>query len=509
MKRQTLPFLFVSAFLALLAIPAAGQLVYQTNTANPTVFAPGSTINLPNANPGLTSSLTIRIVNVTGVVQTVNSIASSGASFSLTQVPALPALLGPGASIVFTINFTPSQAGTATGSLAINSDTFTLSGVGTAAQLVFSYQAAGTTITIGATNTSVVFSPVTITKTAQITFSVRNGGTLPVVISNIGVGQAIGAGVGTANATAFTVTGLPNLPTSLAAGSDFSFTIAFQPTVLGFSNAVLQVDTNAIPLIGSGTAPPAIPAYTITGATSPLTPKGQPKVSLTLASAYPIALTGVLNMAVTGALPADPAVQFATGGRTVPFAIPANSTSAIFGPTGATIGTSVGFQSGTVADTITFSPTFATKDGGIDMTPAAPTTLQLALPTSAPVLAGLQLANATSVAATTTAAATNSFSLAVTGYATARSLTRFSVQFTMTSGYTMPQTQFTVDLTSASAIWFQSATSQAFGGQFIVTVPFTFNGTLPSGASIQNAFSSVSVTVANPQGTSNAVQANF
>ena len=509
MKHQLKVHFFAFALVALLAVPAAGQLIYETNTAAPTVFSPGATINLPNANPGLTSSLAIRVINGTGVVQTVSSIASSGASFSLTQVPGLPAQLGPGASLVFTINFTPTQAGTATGSLVINSDTFVLSGVGTAAQLVFSYQAAGTTITIGSTNTSVVFSPIAIGTSKQITFNVRNGGTLPVVISNIGVGQAAGTGVGTANANAYTVSGLPSLPTSLAAGSDFSFTITFQPTILGFTNAVLQVDTNAIPLIGSGTAPPSIPAYTITGVTGSVPPKTQPSVSLTLATPYPVALTGVLSIAVTGSLPGDPAVQFATGGRTVPFAIPANTTSAIFGATGATVGTSVGFQSGTVADTITFSPTFATKDGQIDVTPATPTTLQISVPTAVPVLAGVQLTNATTVAATSTAPASNSFNIAVTGYTTARNLTGFNVQFTMNSGYTMPQTQFTVDLTSASNIWFQSSASQAFGGQFIVTVPFTFSGSLPSGASIQSAFAAVSVTVVSAQGNSNTVQAKF
>ena len=491
--------LILFLFLLAVALPASAQLVYQTNTNPPTVFAPGSTINLPNANPGQTSSLAIRIVNVTGVVQMVNTISSAGATFSLTQVPGLPANLAPGGSVVFTIQFAPTQAGPAAGTLVINSDTLGLSGVGTGAQLVFSYQAAGTTIVISSTNTSVVFSPIAVSKSAQIPFDIRNGGNLPIVISNIGVGQATGTGVGQASAAAFTLTGLPTLPISLAPGTDISLTITFQPAVLGFTNAVLQVDTNAVPLIGSGTQPPAIPAYTITGATGAQAPKTQPKLSLTLAGPYAVALTGVLTVTSSGALPADPAVQFSTGGRTVPFAIPANTTNAIFGPTGATVGTSVGFQTGTVANTLTFSPTFATKDGQLDVTPAAPTTLQLTVPSSAPVLAGVQLTNLT----------TNGFSIAVTGYATSRNLGSFAVQFTMNSGYDMPKKQFTVDLTQASSIWFSSTASQAFGGQFIVTVPFTFDGALPSGTSIGAAFASVSVSVTSDAGSSNAVQAKF
>ena len=135
----------------------------------------------------------------------------------------------------------------------------------------------------------------------------------------------------------------------LAPNAETHFTIIFTPTTLGFSNGTLQLDATTVALVGSGTQPPALPAYTIGGASGAVAPGTQPNINLTLASPYPLALSGVLTAATSGTLPADPAVQFATGGLTVPFTIPANSTSAVFGAQG----TQIGLQTGTVAGTIT------------------------------------------------------------------------------------------------------------------------------------------------------------
>jgi hypothetical protein len=470
--------------LAAFGIPASAQLVYQINTTPPTTLNPGSTVTFPTTLVGSQANLVIQVTNSGAVNAIVNSISVTGAAFQLPSPPVLPATLLPNGSVTFILTFAPAQAGTANGSLLINSNTFLLSGAGLASPLVFSYATAGTTITLSATNTSVVFSPVAIGQSAQLVFDVKNAGTSPVVISNIGIGQT---------GSPFSLAGLPALPVNLAPGVDFQFTITFQPTALGFSNGTLQLDTTSISLIASGTAPPTLPSYTISGVSGQVAPRSQPKISLTLGSPYPVAISGTLTLTTFGTLPNDPAVQFASGGQTVPFVIPANSTGAVFGSSG----TGIGFQTGTVASTITFTPSFATQAGQVNLTPATPTTLKVTVAAAVPTLIGIQLTNETA----------NGFSIVVTGFATTRTLTAWTVQFATVPGFVMAQSQFTINIQTVGTVWFQSTASQAFGGQFAITVPFTFQGTLPTGASVLSALASVSVNVNNELGSSNTVQA--
>ena len=463
------------------------NLVYQLADTNPpTTIPPGGSIQLPDAIVGQTSSVVIRVLNAGNASGVVNTVTVLGQGFQLGTVLVLPQNLAAGGSLTFAINFTPSQSGTVKGTLIINSDVITLSGVGLGPHLEYSYTTAGTTIPLGAGNTSIVFSPVMVTQSAQLSFDVKNTGTTAAIISNIGVGQT---------PSPYSLSGVPALPVSLIPGADLQFTITFKPTSLGFSNGTLQIDTTTFSLTGSGTQPPALPGYTIGGVSGAILPRSQPKVSLTLAAPYPVAISGVLTLTVSGDLPADPAVQFASGGRTVGFVIPANSTGAVFG----TSSTQIGFQTGTVASTITLTPSFATQVGGIDLTPSSPNTLLLTVQPAAPTLIGISLSGASA----------NGFSIAVTGYSPSRSLTNWTVKFTTAAGFSMPISQFTINIQQVAIPWFQSAASQPFGGQFTITVPFSFQGTPSNGQSLLSGIAAVSVTVSNEIGTSNSVQATL
>jgi len=463
--------------------PSLTYQVLQGNTA--TTIAPGGTVPLPNTNVGQTSSVVIRILNTGNSSGTVSSINLSGSGYTLTNQPALPQTLAPNGSITFTLNFSPTQPGTAQGSLFINSDTLLLAGVGLGPLLTFSYVSSGTTIAVSSTAPSVVFSPVMISQSTQISFNVKNSGTVAATIANIGIGQT---------GSPYTLTGLPSLPVTVAPSANFGFTITFTPTAVGFSNGTLLLDTNTVALIGSGTEPPTLPAYTIGGASGTVAAGTQPNITLTLANPYPIALTGVLTAAVSGNLPADPSVLFATGAGTVPFTIPANTTSAVFGSQG----TQIGLQTGTVAGTITLTPSFATQAGSVDVTPASPTTAQMTIAPAAPTLVAIQLSGQT----------TTSLTIAVTGFTTTRALTSWNVQFTTAPGYKMPVTQFTVNVQPISTVWFDSTASRAFGGQFTLSIPFTFQGTVHTGQTVLNSIASVAVTVANGVGTSNSIEVN-
>jgi len=465
---------------------SAAKLVYQlTENGQTATVTPGSAITLPDTNVGQSSSANLTVENTGNSSTTIGSIILNGQNFALSGTPVLPDTLGPNASFTFKITFTPTQAAVVQASLAIGSDSFTLTGRGLGANLAFAYTMAGTTATLG-TGDSVVFTPAMVTQSESAQFTISNTGTVAANIFNIGIVQA---------SSPFSVSGLPPLPVNIAPNAQASFTITFAPTTVGFTTGTLQVGNTTIGLIGSGTAPPALPAYTFSGPTGDVAAMSQPSVGLKLSKPYPAAVAGTLTITISSDLTVDPAVQFSTGGRTITFVIPANTTEAIF----AGQGPQIQLQTGTVESTITLTPTFATQAGGINLTPASPATLQFSVAGAAPTLISVQVGSTTS----------NSFVLTLVGFTTTRSLTTIAVQFTAAAGFKISATPVNIDLSHVATAWFVSTASVAFGGQFQVTVPFTLNGTVATGQTLIGSLAGVTATIANSTGTSNSVQANF
>jgi hypothetical protein len=114
-------------------------------------------------------------------------------------------------------------------------------------------------------------------------------------------------------------------------------------------------------------------------------------------------------------------------------------------------------------------------------------------------LENLQITNETS----------SSFTLVIVGYSTTRSLGSLNVTFNPASGFSLATSTFTTDLSSVAGLWFQSAASQAFGGQFQVSMSFTLTGTASNGTTLLQAISSISATIGNSVGTSNSLQASL
>jgi hypothetical protein len=100
-------------------------------------------------------------------------------------------------------------------------------------------------------------------------------------------------------------------------------------------------------------APVPLPAFTFNPL--PLVSSQQATMGLNIASAFPHDVTGTVTLSFIprGALPTDPALQFAEGGRTVAFRIPANTLEAIFGSS--LVPGPVGFQTGSIAGTLVFA----------------------------------------------------------------------------------------------------------------------------------------------------------
>jgi len=233
----------------------------------------------------------------------------------------------------------------------------------------------------------------------------------------------------------------------------------------------------------------ATPVFTISGVSDIVEPAQQPSLEITLSSTHPSLISGQLALKFNSNADVasdDPSIQFSTGGRTVNFSIPANTTRAVFS-NGAS---NIAFQTGTVSGTIELS--VSGQSGGGSGTPLPPASRTLTLSRRAPVITRLIIASRNA----------SGFELAITGFSTPRSLTQATFSFTAAQGATLDTGTVMLNLAIPATSWFQSQTATALGGQFRVLMPFTVQGQV-------TAIQSVSVTLANGEGSSAASSVQF
>ena len=285
------------------------------------------------------------------------------------------------------------------------------------------------------------------------------GGTAPYAWSgsNLPAGLAVTAGGA--------VTGTP------AAGGTFPFTVivtdsAGQSTTGSFSLTV--------------TVPPA-PPLNFGGTSGSANPGSQTRIQVTLGSPYPTTIVVVLTLtfaADTG--PDDPAVQFATGGRTARVVIPA----------GQTVGaTDVGLQVGTVAGVITITTQLQTDSGDITPTPVPKQIIQVVA--TAPVLSSV-----------TATRASTGFAVTIVGFSPTREVAQAVFRFSGPAGSTLQTTSVTIPVDTLFSGFYQSPAAAPFGSQFTFTQTFTIQGD-------PLAITSITVTLSNKVGTSAAITANL
>jgi hypothetical protein len=233
----------------------------------------------------------------------------------------------------------------------------------------------------------------------------------------------------------------------------------------------------------------ATPVFTISGVSDIVEPAQQPSVEITLSSTHPSPISGQLALKFNSNADVasdDPSIQFSTGGRTVNFSIPSNTTRAVFSNSAPNIA----FQTGTVSGTIEL--TVSGQSGGGSGTPLPPASRLLTLSRRAPVITRLIIASRTA----------SGFELAITGFSTPRSLTQANFTFTAAQGATLETGTVMLNLAVPATSWFQSQPAAALGGQFRVLMPFTVQGQV-------TAIQSVSVTLANGEGSSAASSVQF
>lgn len=232
----------------------------------------------------------------------------------------------------------------------------------------------------------------------------------------------------------------------------------------------------------------AAPILTISGVSDAVEPTQQPSLEIALAPAQPSPISGQLTLRFTSNADVasdDPSIQFSTGGRTVNFSIPANTTRAVFS-NGAP---NIAFQTGTVSGTIELA---ASGQSGGSGTPLPPVSRTLTLSRRSPAITRLNIATRSA----------SGFELAVTGFSTPRSLTQVTFLFTAAQGANLETSTVTLSLATPAAAWFQSQSSATLGGQFRLLMPFVVQGEL-------SAIQSVSVTLTNGEGTSTASSVQF
>jgi hypothetical protein len=262
------------------------------------------------------------------------------------------------------------------------------------------------------------------------------------------------------------------------------------PTAAGAFNFTIQVTdaanlsaTRAFTIL-SGLPP--MPAISMSGLSGNVQPLQQPAISISLSSSYPVPITGVATLTFQASGPNgvdDPSVQFASGGRSATFTIPANATQATLD------GSKFVVQAGTVAGAFTIA-VVSLQAGGQSLDVPGGLTLTATIAPGPPIIQTLSLVHTA-----------NGIQLQIIGVTDTRELTQASVTFLPTAGTSVQDPQLTVPLTSVATTWFQSATSANFGGQLALTLPFTFQGNV--------SLSSVSVTLSNTSGASQPASANY
>ena len=218
-------------------IPLSGTGVKPLITVIPSSVAFG------NAAVGVTNTQTITVQNPGSGTLTVTQASLSPTGFSLSGL-ALPLSVAPGGSASFNVGFTPTSAGSLSGSLALTSNatypalSIPLSGSGVASALQ-----------LAANPTSLSFGSLTTGTSASQTVTLTNAGNSAVSISQI-----------SASGTGFSTSGIA-LPLSLAAGQSTSFSVTFAPASAGSLPGSVTVVSNAtnspltVALSGTGAVP--------------------------------------------------------------------------------------------------------------------------------------------------------------------------------------------------------------------------------------------------------------
>jgi hypothetical protein len=302
--------------------------------------------------------------------------------------------------------------------------------------------------------------------------------------------------VGTVYLQAITATGgetpyrwsAANLPAGLSLNAATGMIVGTPSSAGSTTVAVTVTDAlnhSATQALEVTTAVAPVPAVTIGGLPLSTGYLQQPSITVSLASPYTATLTGTLTVSFLSSLGTDPMIAFVVGGQSVTstaFTIPAGATQAQFSGS-----SSVTLMTGTVAGTITLTVTSLTA-GGTNVTPSPAPSATLTNNPTVPFISTISFSQTP-----------GGVTVVVNGFSSTRDMMSGLFTFAPSSNATIATNNLTVSLSSAFSTWYSSSTSNQYGSEFTLTVPFG----VANGAA--GDLVSVTVTLTNSKGNSNAV----
>lgn len=280
-----------------------------------------------------------------------------------------------------------------------------------------------------------------------------SGGTAPYTWSTNGLPDGL-----TIDAASGVISGVP------AAAGAYSFTVRVIDAARATYVDLFRINVNL----------PPTPGATISGMPQTAQPAQQIPLTVSLDAPFPALISGQLVLSFAPDIGGgDSTIQFASGGRTADFTVPAGTTSAVSpGP--------LALQTGTVAGAITVS--LRLQAGGLDITPTPAPAVTTRIERAAPVIQSVRLIRSGS-----------SINIEVTGFSTAREVTQAAFSFSAAG----QASTIMAPVQNLFSTWFQDPTSGQYGSQFVFTQPFTIQGDA-------NAVTPQSVTLTNRIGSASA-----
>ncbi len=293
-----------------LSVPLSGTGVAQGDlVSSPTSFSFG------NIQDGTSKSLPGTLTNTGGSTITISAASASGTGFSLSGL-SLPVTLTAGQSTSFSVLFSPTSAGAASGSVTITSN------------------ASNPSLSIPLSGTGVTQGTLTANPTSLSFGTVQDGTstTLSETLTNSG-GSTLTISAASASGTGFSLSGL-TLPATLTAGQSTSFSVKFAPAAAGAASGSVAITSNgsnpslSIPLSGTGVTQGTLSSNPTSLAFGNVQVGNSKNLSETLTN------TGGSTVTISAATPSG--TGFSISGLTLPLNLTANQSvtfTATFAPT--------------------------------------------------------------------------------------------------------------------------------------------------------------------------------
>jgi len=327
--------------LATFFLPLCAMAQIQVFQFNGTTETPVSGLfNVGSATPGDTLNTRFRVRNTGAGPATFQTLSLAGSGFRISSQPSLPYIIAPGSEAEFRVDFAPTSTGTYTAFMLVNTINITLQGNAVPAATLM-LEGSKTPLAAGAV---IDFGPLVRGGSKLQGFMLLNAGSTNMTVTSLAV-----SGTGFRGPIGLTA------PVQLTPGQTASFQVAFEPQTGQPAQGTLTVDNRSFNLTGLGLDPP-LPSASITLASTLGASAQQNSVSVSLASVSQVSGSGTLTLQFRPSVPGvsdDPAVQFLSG--------PKRNASVTISPgdSGAKFNgqSSIAFQTGSTAGTITFTLT--------------------------------------------------------------------------------------------------------------------------------------------------------